>query len=142
MFNDCSLEMHFFLLKEHVKRHLWVLSVVVIFSGQPSKATLALLKFEITKRVYFIPVSCHPMFFSHKIKCNVEPPSKEQLFWNHNPPWSFSGTFAAYFQKTLSYEHHWRAASARFWRWFSNVSPICINIGNVYTLVFKFENKF
>ena len=26
--------------------------------------------------MYFNPVSCHLMFFSHKIKCNIEPPSK------------------------------------------------------------------
>ena len=28
------------------------------------------------KVMYFNPVSCHLMFFSHKIKCNIEPPSK------------------------------------------------------------------
>ena len=31
--------------------------------------------------------------------------------WNHTSPWALSCKFAAYFQKTFSWEHLWRAAS-------------------------------
>ena len=35
----------------------------------------------------------------------------KQLYWNHTSPWAFFCNFAAYFQKTLSQEHLWEAAS-------------------------------
>ena len=44
------------------------------------------------------------------LKCNFNKVAK-QLYWNHTSAWVFSCKFAAYFQKTSTQEHLWRAAS-------------------------------
>ena len=103
---------------EIAKRHLWVSLVVVTFSGQSSKTTLTLLKFEITQLVYFSPVSWHLMFFSHKIICNMEPPSKSTCpaSLQNTPSQVFFLTILINFvyRNTYFYEQCFLTASGKF----------------------------